>query len=259
MEEKKTPIISIKDIWKSYGKHEVLKGLSLDVFEGETLVILGKSGVGKSVLLKQLMGIEAPDKGKIYVRGQEITKMSETQRYKIIKHMGILFQGAALFDSMTISQNTGFYLSEHEDPETGKYLSENQIQERVKEALSLVDLKGVEDKMPSELSGGMRKRAGIARLIVYRPRILLYDEPTAGLDPITSNTINELILMVQRKFGASSIVVTHDLPSALKVGDRLALHNNGAITQIAPKDKFFEIDDPLVKGFFENATLCPIT
>lgn len=248
-------MIKVTDLWKRYGKLEVLKGLSLEVRDGETVVILGRSGVGKSVLLKQIIGIEKPDKGKVEVHGIDITHLRGASLYQAVKNMGMLFQGAALFDSMNIGENTGFYLKQHGDPLTGKMISDKERNERVKEALNVVGLKDVEDKMPSELSGGMRKRAALARLIVYRPKILLYDEPTTGLDPITAMQINRLIVQTQKELKATSIVVTHDLRSALEVGDRLALHHEGIILHIADKGEFPNIDDPLVKTFFENVSI----
>lgn len=242
-------MIHVHDIWKRYGKLEVLKGLSLDIFEGETLVILGRSGVGKSVLLKQIIGLESPDKGYVEVDGQRVTDLTKRAIRKHLKPMGMLFQGSALFDSMTVGENTAFYLNQHYS------LSESEIKERVEKALAMVGLEGTENKMPSELSGGMRKRAALARLIVYRPQIILYDEPTTGLDPITAQQINELINQTKKELNATSIVVTHDIRSALEVGDRLAFHNDGKIVQIAPKQEFLQIDDPILHDFFNNAII----
>jgi phospholipid/cholesterol/gamma-HCH transport system ATP-binding protein len=243
-------MIIVKDLWKSYNSHQVLKGLNLEVKDGETVVILGRSGVGKSVLLRQLIGIESPDKGSVEVEGVNISYLKPRQREQYTKQMGMLFQGAALFDSMNVFENTAFYLRQHEPG-----LSEKQITERVKDALQKVDLTGTDEKMPSDLSGGMRKRAALARLIVYRPRIVLYDEPTTGLDPITAMHINRLICKTQKELEATSIVVTHDIKSALEVGDRLAFHHDGKILHIAPKDKFLKIEDPVLQSFFENAAL----
>lgn len=243
-------MISIHDIWKSYGKLQVLKGLTLDVFAGETLVILGRSGVGKSVLLKQIIGIEQPDRGYIEIAGERIGQLAPSKRYTNTRKMGMLFQGSALFDSMTVGENTAFYLHQHDEG-----LSEKEIKERVAHALEMVGLAGIQEKMPSDLSGGMRKRAALARLIVYRPTILLYDEPTTGLDPITAMQINELINTTQNELKATSIVVTHDIRSAMEIGDRLALHEDGKIVQIAPKDKFFKLKEPLIEAFFNNAVL----
>jgi phospholipid/cholesterol/gamma-HCH transport system ATP-binding protein len=245
-----TKKIVVRDLWKSFGKVEVLKGLDLDVYEGETLVILGRSGVGKSVLLRQILGIEKPDKGYIEVSGKRISAMSESEVYKSILDMGMLFQSAALFDSMTVFENTAFHLRQH-----GEHFPENEIKSRVEESLRMVGLQGTGDKMPSDLSGGMKKRAGLARLIVYNPTVILYDEPTTGLDPITSMQINDLINKTQENLKSTSIVVTHDIRSAMTVGDRIAFHHNGKIIQIAPKKDFLKIDDELLHQFFENAIL----
>lgn len=229
-------MIKVKNLWKSYGSLQVLKGLNLEVLDGETLVILGRSGVGKSVLLRQIIGIETPDKGSIEVEGSP--------------KMGMLFQGAALFDSMTVGENVSFYLSQHE-----LNLSKEEIKQRTASALKMVGLEGIEAKMPSDLSGGMRKRVGLARLNAYKPTIVLYDEPTTGLDPVTSMQINELIIATQNELHPTSIVVTHDIRSALEVGDRLAFHHEGKILHVAPKKEFMHIDDPLLHAFFENAIL----
>lgn len=244
------PMISVNDVWKSYGSLQVLKGLSLNIMPGETLVILGRSGVGKSVLLRQIIGIDRPDKGTININGECVSSMSQHQRFESVKSMGMLFQGSALFDSMTVGENIAFYLRQHEQE-----LKEKDIQQRVDEALNMVGLEGVQEKMPSDLSGGMRKRAALARLIVYRPHIILYDEPTTGLDPVTSMQINELINKTQTELKATSIVVTHDIRSAMEVGDRLAFHNEGKIAQIAPKEQFLQIQDPMLRAFFDNAII----
>jgi phospholipid/cholesterol/gamma-HCH transport system ATP-binding protein len=247
-------MIKVSNLYKSYGSLQVLKGLNLVVEKGETLVILGRSGAGKSVLLKQIMGLEYPDSGTIEVEGKDITKMSQSERFRKVRNMGMLFQGSALFDSMTIGENTAFFLTEHPDIETKTWLTPQELTQRVDESLKMVGLEGTRDKLPSNLSGGMRRRAALARLIAYRPTILLYDEPTTELDPITAMQINDLIVATQRKLKATSIVVTHDIHTALSVGDRLALHYDGRIVQIAPKDQFFQIDDPLLQAFLENAT-----
>lgn len=243
-------MIHVHDLWKSYNGLQVLTGLNLDVYEGETVVILGRSGVGKSVLLKQIIGIEKPDSGFIEIQGERISGLSIRKRQKVAKTMGMLFQGSALFDSMNIGENTAFYLRQHEGN-----LPEKEIIDRSAYALEMVGLKDIQKKMPSELSGGMRKRAALARLIVYRPSIILYDEPTTGLDPMTAMQINELINKTKQELKATSVVVTHDIRSALEVGDRLAFHYEGKIAHIASKNEFFSIDDPVIQSFYANAAL----
>lgn len=245
--------IVIKDLWKRYGPLEVLCGLNLVVEPGETVVIIGRSGVGKSVLLKHILGIEKPDRGCVEIDGLNLSKLHGAELFKSILPMGMLFQGAALFDSMTVAENTAFYLRQHGDPKTGERLPESEIQDRVHDALAMVGLEGTQSKMPSELSGGMRKRAGLARLIVYRPEVILYDEPTTGLDPVTSAQINELIIATQHELRSTSIVVTHDMLSALTVGDRIAMQHEGRIIcSFAPED-YLEVDDPLVRSYIENS------
>jgi phospholipid/cholesterol/gamma-HCH transport system ATP-binding protein len=243
------PVIVVEDLWKSYNGLQVLRGISFEVHRGETLVVVGLSGAGKSVMLRHIMGLEPPDRGKIMINGTDITALDERERLDLLRSMGMLFQQSALFDSMTVAENTAFYLLQHGDPRTGEFLSGDEIMERVRHALKLAHLEDAEEKMPSDLSGGMRKRAALARLLAYRPEILLYDEPTTGLDPITAQQINELIKNVQRELEATSIVVTHDMASAFEVGDRLALHSGGKLTYIVEKEKFAQIDDPIVKQF----------
>lgn len=243
-------MIVIKNLCKKYGALEVLKNLDLEVQEGETLVILGRSGVGKSVLLRQILGIEVPDSGTVEIDGANLNTIPVAERNMIRQQMGMLFQGGALFDSLNVGENVAFYLRQHR----GKH-SEDEIQHRVAEALEMVDMGGTQEKMPSDLSGGMRKRAALARVIVYRPRIILYDEPTTGLDPITAMQINQLIIDIQNELQGTSIVVTHDIKSAMEVGDRLAFHFDKRIAHIAQKHEFLKIDDPQILAFFTNATL----
>ena len=240
------------NVWKSYGKKEVLKGINLLVHSGETLVILGRSGAGKSVLLRHIMGLDMPDHGEIYIDDIPLSPLRGSDLYSALSNMGMLFQASALFDSLTVGENTAFYLREHRKRHH-KRLSDREILERVCEALAMVGLEGTEELMPSDLSGGMRKRAALARLIAYRPKILLYDEPTTGLDPITAMQINNLILHIQEELKATSIVVTHDLCSTFHVADRIALNQDGQITYISTKQEFIHIEDPLIQAFLKNS------
>jgi phospholipid/cholesterol/gamma-HCH transport system ATP-binding protein len=248
-------MIKIINLWKKYGQNEVLRGVNLTINKGEILVILGKSGVGKSVLLKHIMGLEAPDRGEVQIEGVEIFGLEKPELYQVQKSMGMLFQGAALFDSMDIGTNTAFYLDNHKNPKTKKHFLEKEIKMRVKKALEMVGLKNVEHKMPSELSGGMKKRAALARLIVYRPSILLYDEPTTGLDPQTAQQINELILATQKELKGTSIIVTHDIHSALYLADRIALCDKGKIQHIAVPKEFLKINHPMINFLKQNLCL----
>ncbi len=240
-------MIKAQKLCKAFGENRVLDQFDIEIQTGETLVILGRSGVGKSVFLKHIIGIEKPDSGLLEIDGILISSLQGVDLYKAIAHTGMLFQGGALFDSMNIFENTAFYLEQHEN------LSSEEIRERVSTALRMVGLENVEDKMPSELSGGMKKRAALARLIVYRPQILLYDEPTTGLDPIHAMQINELIIKTQQELQATSVVVTHDITSALKVADRLALLQEGKIIFIGDKETFLRSDQEIIRAFLENA------
>lgn len=251
-------MIKIIDLWKSFNNQlQVLKGMNLTVKEGEIMVILGRSGVGKSVLLKHIIGIEDPDKGHVEINGVDINSLEESELYKVIENMGMLFQGCALFDSCSVEENVGFYLHQHLDPVTQKKLGGAEIRERVHDALKMVGLENIEDKMPSDLSGGMKKRAALARLIAYRPKILLYDEPTTGLDPMTTKQINELIIKTQNELKGTSVIVTHDIHSALFVADRIALQEDGIITHLEKVDKFLSIDNPVISFLKESLTRHP--
>ncbi|MDE3046387.1 MAG: ATP-binding cassette domain-containing protein [Verrucomicrobiota bacterium] len=248
-------MIRIRNLWKRYGSNDVLKGLNLDVNEGEILVILGRSGVGKSVLLRQIIGIEKPDQGTVEVGGVMISSLKKKELFQAVKQMGMLFQSSALFDSMNVEENTIFYLKQHGKPPTGTPYSIQELEALIVKSLNMVGLLDARKKMPSDLSGGMRKRAGLARLIAYRPHILLYDEPTTGLDPITAQQINELIVSTQEELNGTSIVVTHDINSALYIADRIALHRDGQIVHVAPPDEFLKIDEPIINFLRETLEL----
>lgn len=252
-------MIKIRGLWKTFGKLNVMAGMDLDVQTGETLVVLGPSGIGKSVLLKHIIGILKPDSGTIDIDNVRISDLSGAELYASLSNMGMLFQGGALFDSMNVEENIAFYLRQHGDPKTGKRYLESEINDRVCHALEMVGLAGTQKKMPSELSGGMRKRAALARVIVYRPQIVLYDEPTTGLDPIIAMQINELIVKTQEELKATSIVVTHDMFSALYVGNRLALIRDGKIAHMDTPDRFIQIDDPLIKFLYCTISQDPRT
>lgn len=233
-------MIRIRNLYKSFGANQVLAGLDLDALENEILVILGRSGTGKSVLLRHIIGIEKPDMGSIEIDGIELLSLKKSELIGHVRNMGMLFQGSALFDSMTVEENTAFYLRQHQN------MAEDVIQENVDAALKKVGLDGIQKKMPADLSGGMRKRAGLARLLVYRPKILLYDEPTTGLDPITAQQISDLIVQTQKELNGISIVVTHDISSALRIADRLALQKDGKIAYAARPREFMQINDPII-------------
>ncbi len=241
-------MIKVKGLKKRFEGNEVMRGLDLVVESGETLVILGRSGVGKSVLLRHIVGIDKPDAGTIQVDDVMISDLTGQKLFNATRNIGMLFQGAALFDSMNLEENTAFFLREHGNLKTGKRYSKAEMHDMVNHALEMVGLEGQNEKMPSDLSGGMKKRAGLARLIVYRPDYLMYDEPTTGLDPITAMQINELIVKTQEELNATSIVVTHDPVSALYVGDRLALVDEGKIAYLDKPEAFIEIDNPTIKA-----------
>src|SRR5688572_4041489 len=216
-------MIETRDLTKSFSNKPVLRGVSLTVHEGETLVVLGRSGSGKSVVLKHLIGLMKPDSGDVLVDGEPITQLPERRLTDVRRKIGMLFQSAALFDSMSVEQNLAFPLREQGVRDTA------EIGRRVEEALEMVDLPGEQKKMPSALSGGMRKRVGLARTIIGKPRCVLYDEPTTGLDPITTDSINRLIRRLQRRLGVTSIVVTHDMKTAFHCADRIAFLHEGRV------------------------------
>jgi len=235
--------IELRNVSKSFNGVPVLQGLNLSIFSGETLVVLGRSGCGKSVMLKTLLGLLPVDRGEIRVDGRNIEHLSEKALIPVRKKMGMLFQGSALFDSLTVGQNVAYALNEH----SGK--TEEEIDEIVARNLDFVDLPGTEEMMPSELSGGMRKRVALARAMAYQPEILLYDEPTTGLDPITATTINALIRKTQREHNVTSIVVTHELDSGFSVADRVAVINEGVIIAIGRAQQIKQSRDEFVRTF----------
>jgi phospholipid/cholesterol/gamma-HCH transport system ATP-binding protein len=239
-------MIELKDVYKSFGDKKVLEGFSLCVPEGETMVIIGYSGTGKSVAIKHIVGLLEPDEGTVWVDGLEVPKLSRAELYALRAKIGYVFQFAALFDSMTIGENVAMGLRKE-----GK-MAERDILARVSEALELVDLPNVENKMPAELSGGMRKRVGIARAIARRPKYILYDEPTTGLDPVTSAVIDELMVRMREKLGVTSIVITHDMRSAYRVGSRIAMLYEGSVRQVGTVDEIQHTSDPIVRQFIEG-------
>lgn len=246
-------MIEVKNVVKSFNGRVVLNQLNLGVQKGETLVIIGRSGCGKSVLLKHIIGILKPDSGEIVVDGVGISALPPKNLNQMRMRFGMVFQGAALFDSMTVGENVGFMLTEHTE------LSEKAVRERVEESLELVGLKGIQDLKPSELSGGMKKRVALARAICIRPEIVLYDEPTTGLDPIMADAINDLITQLHDKLKVTSIAVTHDMTSAYKIGTRIAMMYQGQIIQIGAPDEIRNTRDPVVRQFITGSASGPMT
>jgi phospholipid/cholesterol/gamma-HCH transport system ATP-binding protein len=239
-------VIRLVDVHKSFGPKRVLQGFSLDVEEGETMVIIGYSGSGKSVAIKHIVGLLEPDEGTVWVDGKEVPRLTRPELYDLRSNIGYVFQFAALFDSMSIGDNVAMGLrKEHK-------LSESEILSRISESLELVDLPGVESKFPAELSGGMRKRVGIARAIARRPKYILYDEPTTGLDPVTSAVIDQLMVRTREKLGVTSIVITHDMRSAYTVGSRIAMLYEGKVKQVGTVEEIKHTTDPIVCQFIEG-------
>ena len=235
--------IEIKNVSKSFGKQKVLDGINLQIPKGKVTVIMGRSGIGKSVLLKHMIGLIKPDSGRVYVDGIDITSLSPQELNRLRERFGMLFQSAALFDSMNVFENVAFPLMEH-----SRYDKE-EIREIVREKLALVGLTGVEEKMPSELSGGMRKRVGLARAIALEPEIILYDEPTTGLDPVMTDSVDKLIMETQRKLNITSVVISHDIESSFKIADKLAMIEDGKIIAEGDPATFKRSEHPLVKRF----------
>lgn len=239
------PVIVIKDLYKTFGENEVLKGINLSVNKGENLVILGRSGSGKSVTIKCLVGLVKADKGEIKIFDDEVTTLNDDELNEIRVNIGFMFQNGALYDSMSVRQNLKFTLKHHT-----QNLDETEIESKIMEALENVGLAESIDKMPSELSGGMKKRIALARAIIIKPEIILYDEPTSGLDTITSREISELILSVQEKYKASSIIITHDMACAKTTGNRILILNEGEITAEGTYEELEKSKDEWVHSFF---------
>ena len=239
------PFVEFKEVSKAYGSKQVLRGANLKVFRGEVMVILGGSGSGKSVTLRHMLGLEAPDAGRVIVEEEDITDLPEEDLYRVRKKFGMLFQSGALFDSMTVFENVAFPLREHTQ------MTEGEIQRAVHEKLELVNLPGTGHLMPVDLSGGMRKRVGLARSIVLDPKMILYDEPTTGLDPITAQKINELIIDLQSKLNVTSVVVTHDIQSAFSVGDRIAFLNHGVFEWVGSMEAARNAEHAGLRDFFK--------
>ena len=232
------PMIEVRDLWKSFGGNQVLKGVSLEVMPGTTTVILGGSGSGKTVLMKHIMGLFKPDHGQVIVDGEDVTRMDRRELSRFRTRMGMVFQSSALFDSLTVFENVAFALREHTK------LSEQEIGDLVKEKLAVVELYGVEEKFPAELSGGMRKRVALARAIVREPKIVLYDEPTTGLDPLTTESVDDMIIGAREKLGVTSVVISHDIGSTFHIGDHVAMLHDGRIVEEGPPDKLRNSQEP---------------
>lgn len=236
-------MIEVRQLRKSFGRQEVLAGVNLKIERGESVVVIGRSGGGKSVLLKHLVGLISPDAGEVWIEGQNIVRMNERQLLPIRHKFGMLFQNAALFDSLNVAENVAFALRRE------RGITAGEINRRVGEALAVVDLPGIEGKKPSELSGGMRKRVGLARAIVYRPEILLYDEPTTGLDPIVSDSIDRLIVNIRERLHVTTVAVTHDMRSARRIGQRIVMLYQGEIYYSGTPEETFASTDPVIHQF----------
>lgn len=245
-------MIEIQNLSKAFDEHQVLDHLDLAIETAETVVVIGRSGSGKSILLKHIIGLIKPEEGSVLIDGADITKLSGTALDELRITFGMLFQGAALFDSMTAYENVAFPLCEHTK------MKEREIQQRVHECLQLVGLEAVDDLYPSELSGGMRKRVGLARALAMNPRIILYDEPTTGIDPIMGDIINELIIGLRDRLKVTSVVVTHDMQSAYKVADRIAMLYNGQIIEVGSPNEIRRSKNPVVQQFINGKSVGPI-
>jgi len=239
-------MIEVRQLKKSFGTQLILAGVDLSIESGESAVIIGRSGGGKSVLLKHLIGLLRADAGEVFVDGDRITRMNERELLRVRRKFGMVFQGAALFDSMTVAENVAFGLRRHE------HLTEGEIAKRVAATLDMVDLPGTEKKKPAELSGGMRKRVGLARAIIYEPRFVLYDEPTTGLDPIVSDSIDKLIIRVRDQLKVTSVVVTHDMRSARRVGNHVFMLHDKRVYAHGTPEELFASQDAIVRQFIDG-------
>jgi len=238
--------IQLRNVFRAFGRNEVLRGLDLEVMDGETLSVIGFSGAGKSVVLKHIVGLIRPDSGDVVVDGQNLSELDVEELNELRRDVGYVFQFAALFDSMNVADNVAMGLRRI----PGMY--EEEIDSRVRDCLALVDLDGIEDRYPSQLSGGMLKRAGLARAIATKPKYLLYDEPTTGLDPVTVTVIDRLILRMKEELGVTGIVITHDMASAYRISDRIAMLHDGRIRTCGTVDEIKESDDLLLRSFIEG-------
>ena len=236
-------MIEVSQLRKSFGTQEVLKGVNLSISRGESAVIIGGSGCGKSVLLRHIIGLIQPDSGDVRIEGESIVNLNERELIKVRRKFGMLFQSAALFDSLTVAENVGFLLDREE------IMSREAIRKTVAEALELVDLGGTENKKPAELSGGMRKRVGLARAIIYKPEIIVYDEPTTGLDPVVSDSIDQLVIKMRDQLNCTTIVVTHDTRSMRRVGNHVMMLHHGLIHANGKPNEIFKSTDPIVHKF----------
>lgn len=245
-------MIRILNLYKTLGGKQVLRGVSLTIEKGETMVVIGQSGSGKSVLLKHLIGLLKPDSGEIFIDGVEVTRLNEDDLQRMTKKFGMLFQGAALFDSMTVAENVSFGLERY------TCYSPERIKELVTESLAKVGLHGVNDLMPHQLSGGMKKRVGLARAIAYEPEIMLYDEPSTGIDPIRADSINDLINKLKSEMGVTSVAITHDMVSAYKIADRIAMLYEGRIIEIGTPEEIRNSKNAIIQQFIHGQAEGPI-
>ena len=241
-------MIEVRDLKKSFGPNSVLEGVSFRIEKGESVVIIGRSGGGKSVLLKHLIALLKPDSGEVLIEGENIVPLDERQLLRVRHKFGMLFQSSALFDSMTVAENVGFAFRRE------RTMPPQEIAQKVTEILEMVDLPGTENKKPSELSGGMRKRVGLARAIIYEPQIVLYDEPTTGLDPIVSDSIDQLILRVRDRLDVTTVVVTHDMRSARRLGQRIMMLHDRKIYATGTPEEIFQSKDPIVRRFIDGVS-----